>query len=250
MWFKKIIPFDLSLNFSLSFVTEENTTVETAAPEKKEPQKNQSSESASEKTPVSPSESGRNAPRGRGRGDKSRSKGRRGRGRRGNMPEKKEFDEEVLEIARVTRVVKGGRRLRFRATVVIGDRKGRVGLGTGKSIEVSEAIKKAVSVAKKNLIKVPMVDGTIPHELTFKHKSARILCMPAKDGTGIIAGGSMRKIFDLSGIQNVLGKSYGTNSKLVNAQATIMALQSFRSEKIGGDDSEKSKEEKAVAEKK
>lgn len=180
------------------------------------------------------------APRQRGgrRHGRSEDGGGRGKGRgrgraRTREKEEKEFDEEVLDIARVTRVVKGGRRLRFRATVVIGDRKGRVGLGTGKSVEVAVGVQKAVAAAKKRLIRVPMVNGTIPHEIKYKYKSARILLMPAKLGTGIIAGGALRKISDLAGIQNIIGKSYGTNNKLVNAQAMMNALQIFRKGKMG-----------------
>ena len=163
---------------------------------------------------------------GRGGGEKKGERGRNRRGRRGEG-EEKEFQEEVLEVARVTRVVKGGRRLRFRATVVIGNRKGKVGLGTGKSAEVAVAVQKAVAAAKKQLITVPMENGTIPHELSWKHKAARILLMPARPGTGIIAGGAVRKIADLAGIENILGKTYGTSNPLVNAQAMMEALQAF-----------------------
>jgi len=152
--------------------------------------------------------------------------GKKGRSRRGET-EEKEFQETVLDVARVTRVVKGGRRLRFRVTVIIGNLKGRVGMGIGKSVEVAVAVKKAVAEAKKNLINIPLVNGTIPHEITWKHKSARLLLMPARPGTGIIAGGAVRKIAALGGIQDLLGKSYGTNNPLVNAQAMMQALQGF-----------------------
>lgn len=149
----------------------------------------------------------------------------RGRGRgRGQKREEKEFEEELLQIDRVTRVVKGGRRLRFRATVVIGDRKGRVGFGVDKAVEVPQAIQKAVRNAKKNLITVPMKNGTIPHEVHLKFKSAKVLIMPAKSGTGIIAGGAMRKIADLAGIENLLGKNIGTSNKIASGKAMIMAL--------------------------
>ncbi|MBN2095813.1 30S ribosomal protein S5 [Candidatus Peregrinibacteria bacterium] len=143
--------------------------------------------------------------------------------------EPKEFEEEVLQIDRVTRVVKGGRRLRFRCLVAIGDKKGRVGIGIGKATEVVNGIKKAVTKAKKNLIKVPITDtDTIPHEIKIKHKSARLFIMPASSGTGVIAGGSLRKILNLAGVKNVLSKSYGTNNKVVTAQASIKALQRLR----------------------
>lgn len=161
-------------------------------------------------------------------------KGRRSAGRR----EPKEFEEEVLDIARVTRVVKGGRRMRFLATVAIGDKKGRVGLGTGKSVEVSVAIRKAVEDAKKNIITVPLVKGTIPYAKDARYKSAQILMMPAPAGTGVIAGGSFRKIATLVGVSDIYAKSIGTNSKLVSAQASIRALKSFvrlRKPKVSSD---------------
>lgn len=158
----------------------------------------------------------RGARGGRGKG--------RGRGR-GQKREEKEFEEELIQIDRVTRVVKGGRRLRFRATVVIGDRKGRVGFGVDKAIEVPQAIQKAVRNAKKNLLTVPMKDGTIPHEVHLKFKAAKVLIMPAKSGTGIIAGGAMRKIADLAGIENLLGKNIGTSNKIASGKAMMLALQ-------------------------
>lgn len=140
------------------------------------------------------------------------------------MREKKEFEEEVIQIDRVTRVVKGGRRLRFRATVVVGNKKGKVGVGVGKSTEVTGAIQKAISQAKKSLITVPMVGQTIPHKVNLKYKSAHLLLMPACPGTGIIAGGPLRKIIELSGVEDILSKSLGNNNKLTNSQAAIMAL--------------------------
>ena len=145
---------------------------------------------------------------------------------RGRAPikEVKEFDEEVIQIDRVTRVVKGGRRLRFRATVVIGNRKGKVGVGIGKSSEVQGAISKAIAQAKKNLVTVPMAGNTIPHRIYIKFKSARILMMPACPGTGIKAGGSLRKVAELAGIKDIMSKSLGTTNRLNNSQAAIMAL--------------------------
>ncbi|MCD5382988.1 30S ribosomal protein S5 [Candidatus Gracilibacteria bacterium] len=138
--------------------------------------------------------------------------------------EKKEFFEELIDLARVTRVVKGGRRMRFRATVVIGNRKGKVGLGVGKSGEVALAVQKAVADAKKTLLTFPIVDGTIAHNLQYKFKGAQILLMPAGPGTGIISGGATRKILDLAGVENVLTKRFGSTNKLTNAQATMKAL--------------------------
>jgi len=151
-----------------------------------------------------------------------------GRKRRNPMREKKEFEEEVIQIDRVTRVVKGGRRLRFRATVVIGNKKGKVGVGIGKSTEVTGAIQKAISKAKKTLVTVPIVGQTIPHKVDFKYKSAHLLLMPACPGTGIIAGGPLRKIIELAGVEDILSKSLGNNNKLTNSQAGIMALQKLQ----------------------
>ena len=118
--------------------------------------------------------------------------------------------------------------MRFRATVVIGNRKGKVGLGIGKSGEVQGAIKKAVSHARRNMIRVPIVKDTIPHEVNLKFKAAQIRLIPASEGTGIIAGGALRPVMELSGIKNVLSKRYGTTNILVNAQAAMMALASLK----------------------
>jgi small subunit ribosomal protein S5 len=148
------------------------------------------------------------------------------------VKEKKEFEEEVLQIDRVTRVVKGGRRLRFRATVVVGDRKGRVGMGLGKATEVAEAIKKAVTKAKKDVIKVPIVKDTIPFEIKDKYKAARLLMRPAKVGTGIIAGSAMRRILELAGIKNVVAKSLGSPNKVNLAKATVRALKQYDNKEI------------------
>ncbi len=138
--------------------------------------------------------------------------------------EHKEFEEEVIQIDRVTRVVKGGRRLRFRATVVIGNKKGKVGMGIGKSVEVQGAIKKAVAQAKKSLIEVPIIGETIPHRVQVKFKSAKMIIMPGCPGTGIIAGGPLRKILELAGVKDVLSKVLGCKNRLSNSQAAIMAL--------------------------
>jgi small subunit ribosomal protein S5 len=150
--------------------------------------------------------------------------------KKGKAPirEVKEFEEEVIQIDRVTRVVKGGRRLRFRATVVIGNKKGKVGLGIGKSTEVTGAISKAIAQAKKDLINVPMAGQTIPHRIQVKFKSARVMLMPAIPGTGIKAGGSVRKVIELSGIKDIMGKCLGSPNRLNNSQAAIMALTKLK----------------------
>lgn len=159
--------------------------------------------------------------RGGGRG------GRNDRGGRGKR-EPTEFNEVTLSVDRVTRVVKGGRRMRFRAVVVLGNKKGKVGLGTGKANEVMIAVKKAASAARRAMIKVPLKNGTLPHQVELKFKAAHIRMMPAKPGTGIIAGGALRVILEQVGVKDVLSKRYGSRNKLVNAQATIKALAMVR----------------------
>lgn len=142
--------------------------------------------------------------------------------------EPKEYEETTLSIDRVTRVVAGGRRLRFRAVVVIGNKKGKVGLGTGKGNDVQISVQKAAADAKRHMIRVPIVNGTIPHEAEVKFKAARIRIIPASEGTGVIAGGALRVILEHAGVKNVLSKRFGTGNKLVNAQAAMIALQSLR----------------------
>lgn len=159
-------------------------------------------------------------------------KERRGRsgGARRKGPEgaPAEYEEEVIQIDRVTRVVKGGRRLRFRATVVVGNKKGKVGLGLGKSHEVTGAIRKATAQAKKHFIRVPIINETIPHEIYLKFKSAKIFLKPASRGTGLIAGSSIRKVLELAGVKNILSKALGASNRITNSKATILALQKLR----------------------
>ncbi|MBI2453381.1 30S ribosomal protein S5 [Candidatus Peregrinibacteria bacterium] len=146
-----------------------------------------------------------------------------------NQPkEPKEFQEEVIQIDRVTRVVKGGRRLRFRATVVIGNLKGKVGVGVGKSNEVVNAIQKGISKAKKNLISVNIYKETIPHEIKVKYKTAKLIMLPASLGTGLISGGSVRKVIELAGIKNIITKCLGASNRINNAKATILALEKLK----------------------
>jgi small subunit ribosomal protein S5 len=161
---------------------------------------------------------------------KSSQPDRQYRRRKGDRQERapSEFSEATLSLDRVTRVVKGGRRMRFRAVVVVGNRKGKVGLGTGKASEVQAAVKKAVSAAKRAMIRIPLHNGTIPHQVENKFKAARIRLLPAREGTGIIAGGALRVILDHAGVKNVLSKRYGSRNKLVNAQATMQALEMLR----------------------
>ena len=155
--------------------------------------------------------------------------------------EPKEFEETTLSVDRVTRVVKGGRRMRFRSVVVVGNKKGKVGLGTGKASEVQASVQKATADAKRNMIRVPIVNGTIPHEIDQKFKAARIRLLPAREGTGIIAGGALRVILEHAGVRNVLSKRYGTTNKLVNAQAVMKALKRLR-----GIPPDEEKEEKKI----
>ncbi len=142
---------------------------------------------------------------------------------------KREFDQKVVEIKRVTRVVAGGKRMRFRALVVIGDKKGRVGMGLRKGVDVAEAVNKAVSAAKKNMVTVPIVEGTIPHQVNLKYKASKILLLPARPGTGIIAGGALRSVLDLAGIHNVMSKMFGSSNKVNNVKAVFEAFKKMKS---------------------
>lgn len=143
----------------------------------------------------------------------------------------KQFEEEVLSVDRVTRVVAGGRRMRFRAVVVVGDRNGKIALGTGKANEVNSAVQKATRQAKKNMFRVPIWNGTIPHETSVSYKSAHVDLFPARSGTGIIAGSVIRKMLALAGYRNILSKMHGSSNKLLNAQALIAALRAMKPRK-------------------
>ncbi len=142
--------------------------------------------------------------------------------------EDSEFDKKLVEIRRVAKVVKGGRTLRFSALVVVGNRKGLVGVGIGKSAEVPEAIENATAAAKKNLISVPIVGTTIPHSITGKYGSSSVLMLPAKEGTGVIAGGSARAVIELAGIKDITTKKHGSNNKINGVKATLEGLKALR----------------------
>lgn len=142
-------------------------------------------------------------------------------------PEEDQFQELTLNIDRVARVVKGGRRFRFRALVVVGDKKSQVGVGSAKGADVTLAVTKAVEVAKKNLKTVSLYKGTLPHEATAKVDGAYILIKPASSGTGLIAGGVVRSILEMAGVKNALSKSLGSSNKTNTAYATIKALESL-----------------------
>jgi small subunit ribosomal protein S5 len=144
-------------------------------------------------------------------------------------PEKREYEQKLLDVARVVRVVAGGRRFRFRTVVVIGNRKGRVGVGVAKGQDISIAVEKAVSDAKKHLIEVKIVNGTISHQVEAKFSAAKVLLKPGVKGRGIVAGGAVRVVCDLAGIENLSGKILGkTKNKLNNARVTIKALQGLK----------------------
>lgn len=153
-------------------------------------------------------------------------------GKPGRRP-KSEFDTQMLDLARVTRVVKGGRRFRFRATVVIGNRKGKVGVGVAKGGDVSAAMQKATADAKKNMITVSLDGKTIPYETSAKLGSARVILKPNKEGRGVIAGGAIRAVMDLVGIRDVVAKSLGCANKLNVARATVEALKTLKN--VGGE---------------
>ena len=142
--------------------------------------------------------------------------------------QKQELKEKVVNVSRVAKVVKGGRTFRFSALVVVGDEKGRIGVGNGKSAEVPEAIKKATDEAKKNLVKISLVNGTLPHEYTTNFGSSKVILKPAVEGTGVIAGGAVRPVLELAGVKNVTAKTLGSRNSRNVVYATIKALKAMR----------------------
>lgn len=145
-----------------------------------------------------------------------------------NFREESEFKEKLVAVNRVTKVVKGGRNFRFAALMVIGDEKGRVGVGMGKAAEIPEAIRKGVEDAKKNLINVPIVGTSIPHETVGVYSSGRVLLLPAPEGTGVIAGGPVRAVLEAAGVKDIRTKSYGSSNPANMVKATIEGLQSLK----------------------
>jgi small subunit ribosomal protein S5 len=163
--------------------------------------------------------------------NKGRGRGPRDGDRRGPREEKEpsEWQEKVVQIRRVTKVVKGGKKMSFRAIVAVGNQKGQVGIGIGKAAEVIAAIQKAITDAKKSLVTVPMVGNTIPHLIEGVSDASRVLIKPASKGTGVIAGGAVRSVLELAGIHDVLSKNLGASSPLNSARATINGLSRLRS---------------------
>jgi small subunit ribosomal protein S5 len=147
--------------------------------------------------------------------------------RPGMDPQEKQFDERVIYVNRVARVVRGGRRFRFQALVVIGDHKGKVGIGISKGADVTAAVNKATDVAKKNLVVIPLYRATLTHDVEGRVGGAKILIMPAAPGTGLIAGGVVRTVLEVAGIENALSKSLGSSNRINMAYATLAGLQSM-----------------------
>jgi small subunit ribosomal protein S5 len=146
--------------------------------------------------------------------------------------EPKEFDQRTIEIARVTRVVAGGKRMRFRAIVALGDGKGRLGVGLAKGADVSLAVGKAAAAARKHLIVVPIVEGTLPRPVRVKFKAALVLLKPARPGTGVIAGGAVRTLLELAGVKNVVAKMLGSESKVNNVYAVLRGLATLSTREV------------------
>jgi len=142
-----------------------------------------------------------------------------------------EFDQKLVDIARVTRAMAGGKRMSFRACVVIGDRKGKVGMGLRKGADVAIAINKAITAAKKQMIDVHTINDTIPERVVVKFKAAQVLLKPASKGTGVIAGGAVRSVLELAGVKNVVSKMLGSKNKINNVLATLKGLEALRDEK-------------------
>lgn len=154
------------------------------------------------------------------------------RGRPRGERQDREFEQSVIDLARVTRVVAGGKRMRFRACVVIGDQKGKVGMAVAKGADVASAVNKAVNQAKKHMITVATVKDTIPHDVRVRFKSAELYMKPAPQGSGVIAGGAVRSVMGLAGVKNVVCKMMGSANKINNVKAVILGLSQFRKDPL------------------
>ncbi len=148
--------------------------------------------------------------------------------RKPRVEEKDEFDKKMLDVRRVTKVVKGGRTMRFSALVVVGDKKGRVGMGIAKASEVPTAIEKATKAAKKAVVLVPIIDGTVPHETIGKFAKTSVKMLPSKKGSGLIAGGAARTVFEMAGYTDISAKIYGSTDKINVVRATLNGLKGMR----------------------
>jgi len=154
--------------------------------------------------------------------------GRRGGRDRRRQRDEPEFDERIVDIARTAKVLKGGRSFRFRVVVVVGDNRGRVGVAIGKANEVPDAIRKGIERAKRSMIKVPILENTIPHEVIHRHSAAKVMLRPASPGTGVIAGSGARAVLEAAGIRDILTKNHGSNNVLNVTLATFEALQQLK----------------------
>lgn len=176
--------------------------------------------------------------------DKQRKPGRGGK--KAPRREKPEYDQKLLDLARVTRVVKGGRRFRFRATLVIGNRNGKVGVGVAKGADVSDAIQKAFNDAKKNMISVVLENGTVTHDVYAKLGSAKVLLKPGRPGQGVIAGGAVRAVVDLLGVKDIVSKSLGASNSLNVARVTVKALLQLKAPRVAPEAKEAAKTEEVL----